>query len=295
MTRANAARLALLALLWGSSFLWIKIALRGLGPLQITLLRLLLGAAVLLIVVRIRRLPLPRGWRIWAHLTVAALFANAIPYSLFGVGEQHVASSLAGALNATTPLWTLFVALAVRAERRPSLRRISGLVLGLLGALFILAPWSAAAGAVGGALACLGAAASYGISYVYMSRYLTSRGISPLVLSAAQLLAASGLMALAVVAAGLRAVHFSWTVVIAMSILGVAGTGVAYVLNYRLISEQGPTAASAVSYLLPVVAVLLGVAALGEPATWHLLAGSALVVAGVALVQSSPTSSVEHE
>lgn len=97
VSRASAWRLALLALLWGSSFLWIKIALRGLSPLQITLVRLALGAAVLLMIVRARRLTLPRGRATWAHLTVAALLANAVPYWLFAVGEEHVASNLAGA------------------------------------------------------------------------------------------------------------------------------------------------------------------------------------------------------
>ena len=285
MSRGSAWRLALLALLWGSSFLWIKIALRGLSPLQITLVRLALGAAVLLVIVGLRRLSLPRDLSTWAHLTVAALLANALPYWLFAVGEEHVASSLAGAMNATTPLWTLAVALTIRSERRPSLGRVAGLLLGFLGALIILKPWAGTTGTVGGALTCLAAAASYGVSYVYMSRYLTGRGVSPLVLSATQLTAATGLLVLATAAAGRQPINLTWDVGGAMLVLGVAGTGVAYVLNYRLISDDGPTAASVVTYLLPVVAVGLGTVALQEPADWNILLGTLVVLTGVALTQ----------
>ena len=114
MAPRSLARLALLALLWGSSFLWIKLALDGLSPVQLVLVRLALSAAVLLLVVRVRRLRLPRDRTTWLHLTVAALVANAIPYLLFAIGEQTVSSSLAGALNATTPLWTLGIGLAAR-------------------------------------------------------------------------------------------------------------------------------------------------------------------------------------
>ena len=103
MAPRSLARLALLALLWGSSFLWIKLALDGLSPVQLVLARLALGAAILVLVVRLRRLRLPHDKITWLHLTVAALVGNAIPYLLFAIGEQTVSSSLAGALNATTP------------------------------------------------------------------------------------------------------------------------------------------------------------------------------------------------
>jgi drug/metabolite transporter (DMT)-like permease len=286
VSRGSLIRLGVLALLWGSSFLWIKIALRGLSPVQITLVRLALGAAVLLVIVRARRLRLPRDGRIWAHFTIAAFMANALPYWLFGVGERTVPSNLAGALNATTPLWTLAIAVAVGTERRPSVLRILGLVIGFLGALLILAPWNAdLAGSLAGAAACLAAALSYGVSFVYMARHLTGRGIPPLVLSACQLATATAILAVATPIAGRQPVHLAADVVASIAVLGLLGTGIAYVLNYRLITDDGPTAASAVTYLLPVVAVILGAAVLSEPLTWQLLAGTALVLTGIALVQ----------
>ena len=104
MNRATTVRVGLLALIWGSGFLWIKLSIRGLSPVEVTLARLVLGSAVLFIVVAVQRGSLPRSAVLWAHITVAALFANAAPYLLFAVGEQHVASSTAGMLNATTPL-----------------------------------------------------------------------------------------------------------------------------------------------------------------------------------------------
>jgi drug/metabolite transporter (DMT)-like permease len=253
---------------------------------QLVLVRLALGAVVLVAVVRIRRLRLPHDRTTWLHLTVAALVANAIPYLLFAIGEQTVSSSLAGALNATTPLWTLGIGLAARTERQVTARRLVGLLVGFAGALVILAPWNAPSpGAIGGALACLGAAASYGLSYVYMGRQLAGRGLSPLVLSAAQLTAATGLLLLVTPVAGLQPVQLTPAVLAAISILGALGTGAAYVLNYRLITDEGPTATSTVTYLLPVVAVLLGIVFLGEPAAAHLLIGTGIVLVGIALVQ----------
>jgi drug/metabolite transporter (DMT)-like permease len=286
MAPRSLVRLALLALLWGSSFLWIKLALDGLSPVQLVLVRLALGAVVLVAVVRIRRLRLPHDRATWLHLTVAALVANAIPYLLFAIGEQTVSSSLAGALNATTPLWTLGIGLAARTERQVTPMRVLGLLVGFAGALVILAPWNAPSpGAIGGALACLGAAASYGLSYVYMGRRLAGRGLSPLVLSAAQLTAATGLLVLVTPLAGLQPVQLTPAVLTAISILGVLGTGAAYVLNYRLITDEGATATSTVTYLLPVVAVVLGIVFLGEPAAAHLLIGTGIVLVGIALVQ----------
>src|SRR5690242_7076769 len=110
MSRSSLARLALLALLWGSGFLWIKLSLRGLTPTQIVLVRLALGALVLQPIALARGMRLPAGRAVWGHLFVAALVANAIPYTLFGVGEQTIGSNAAGVINATTPLWTVLIA-----------------------------------------------------------------------------------------------------------------------------------------------------------------------------------------
>jgi drug/metabolite transporter (DMT)-like permease len=140
VNRATTIRIGLLALIWGSGFLWIKLGIRGLSPVEVTLARLVLGSAVLFIVVAVRRGSLPRSLVVWMHITVAALFANAAPYLLFAVGEQHVASATAGMLNATTPLWTVAIALGTRHQRVITARQAAGLVIGFGGAVLIFSP-----------------------------------------------------------------------------------------------------------------------------------------------------------
>src|SRR3954452_339280 len=282
MSRASATRLALLACLWGSSFLFIKVALDGLSPIQIVLARMTTGALVLLAIVAARHEQLPRGRSTWAHIAVAAVVANLIPYFLFGWGEQRVDSAVAGTLNATTPLFTLAIAYATRTEPTITRQRVAGFLLGFLGAVLIIAPWNSKATSASGALACLAAAASYGVSYVYMHRYLAGRGTSPIALAAAQIsVGALILLITAGVLAG-QAVDLQLDVVARVLALGALGSGLAYLLNSRLIQDEGSTSASTVTFLLPIVAVMLGTIVLNERLTWNLFAGTAIVLAGVA-------------
>jgi drug/metabolite transporter (DMT)-like permease len=279
-------RLAVLAACWGSSFLWIKLALRGLSPVQVVAARLVVGALILTAVVRGRGLRLPRGAGVWGLLLGAAFLSNAVPFLFFALGEQRVDSSLAGVLNGTTPLWTLAVGLAVRHERRVGLARAVGLVLGFAGVLLIFAPWEGA-GAVDlwGTAACLTAALSYGFGYVYMDRFLAGRGLPALVLAASQLVAATALFAVVTPVAGLQRPDLRVDALVSAALLGILSTGAAFVLNYRLITDEGATATSTVAYLLPVVSVVLGALALGEPLTAHVLLGMAVVLVGVALAR----------
>jgi drug/metabolite transporter (DMT)-like permease len=290
-TRAGLLRLGALALLWSSNFLWIKLALRGFAPTEIVLIRLGLGALLLLPILRAAGNHLPRGTGIWAHLTVAAFFANALPYLLFAYGEQHVDSAIAGILNSTTPVWTIVLATAVGLEDRPTASKLVGVGVGFAGALVFFAPWSHRSQLLGrGGIACLLAAASYAVSYVYAARFLANRGLGSLTLSASQLIAATGLAALATALAGAPSIVRRPDATVAVIILGALGTGAAYLLNYRLILDHGPFAASTVIYLLPVVAVILGVALLGESLSLNVLAGGAIVLAGVALTRHQPRS-----
>ena len=286
MTRSALPRIGLLALIWGSAFLWIKLADRGFSPVEVTLARLALGAAVLFAIVLGRRDQVPRSARIWTHIVVAALFANAVPYLLFAVAERSVNSSTAGIINATTPLWTVVLALAVRHQKSVTSWQAAGLIVGFAGAVLIFTPWTTAGGLTSaGGLECLAASISYAISYIYMDKFLARRGISPVVLSACQLGSASVMLAIALAVTGVRAPHFTAVTVTAIVVLGVIGTGFAYVLNYQIITSEGATIASTVTYLLPVVAIVLGVVVLGESVTAAALAGIALVLAGVALTR----------
>ena len=285
MRRASILRLMVLALLWGSNFLFIKVGVQGLSPVQLTLARLALGALVLLAFVAGRREPLPRTAGLWGHLAVAALVANVVPYFLFGWGEQRVTSAVAGSLNATTPLFTLAIARATGTEKRMGPARAVGLLIGFAGALVALAPWRTGAlthlGA--GQLACLLASASYGVSYVYMRRFLTGRGFPALALAASQLTAATVLLAFAAPLTARQPVTLTAAVTGSVLALGLLGTGAAYVINYRLIADEGPTGASTVTYLLPIVAMALGIVILEEAVSWTLFAGTALVLLGIAV------------
>ena len=289
MKRAGLVRLLLLGLIWGSNFLWIKVALRGLTPAEVVLVRLALGALVLVPMVYASGDKLPQSPRLWGHLAVAALFANVVPYLLFAYGEQQVDSAVAGVLNATTPLWTILIASAVGLEKRSSAAKLVGIALGFVGAVVIFAPWQLGSQIMSwGGFACLLAAASYGVSFVYMARFLIGRGLGPLRLSASQLIAATLLTALAAPFLGIRLPTWRGDAVAAVLILGAIGTGIAYLLNYRLIVDEGASTASTVIYLLPVVAVVLGAAVLGESLPLNVLVGMAIVLASIALVRRSP-------
>ena len=283
--RATLARMGLLALFWGSSFLWIKIALGGLSPLQITLVRIVLGAGVVLVLCYSQGGRLPRDRKIWGHLLIASFFGNALPFTLFGLGERTVSSGVAGVLNSTTPLWALLIGIVIGSERDLRPIRVLGLLLGFAGTLLIFAPWQAAGLASWGALTILGAAVSYAISYTYIGRTLSGRGTAPIALSAAQLVTSTGLAAVALPLDGWQPVHLNVGVVAAIAVLGVFGTGFAFALNYRLIADEGAVGATTVGYLLPIVSVLLGAIALHEALNVRVVAGMAVVLVGVAMTR----------
>jgi drug/metabolite transporter (DMT)-like permease len=278
--------MGVLALLWGSSFLWIKLALGGLSPVQVTVLRCVLGAGVLLVLTRLARQRLPRGATTWRRLVIAALFCNTLPFALFGIGEQTVDSGIAGVLNATTPLWSALIALGLGERFHPV--RVAGLALGFCGVLLIFAPWHRHGLASWGALALLAAAASYAVAFAYMGRHLVGHG-DPLGMSAAQLLVATGLATLALPAGGLDWSGATTGALLAVTVLGIVATGLTFHLNNRLIATEGATAAATVGYLLPVVSVALGALVLDEEIGPRVLAGMAVVLTGVALTRLAGT------
>jgi len=279
-------RFVLLAAIWGSSFLFIKVGDTALAPLQVAFGRMIFGAFTLLLILAARREGLPRNRRVWGHLAVAALLLNALPFSLFAYGELHTTSVLAGIWNATTPLFAFPIAMIVLREERPSADCAAGLAIGFLGVLVVLGVWQGFSGqALLGNLACLGAAVSYGFGFPYTRKYLAGRPESTVALAGGQLLC--GTIELALVTpllAGTPAlppVH----VITSVLALGVLGTGIGYILNYGLIRDAGATIASTVTYVIPLFATVEGVIVLGEPLTWYEPVGAAIVTLGVAISQ----------
>lgn len=286
MSRGAVARLSALALIWGSSFLLMKFALEGMSPAQLVLGRLIAGVVVLLVVVRLTKQQLPARGTIWGHLTFMSVIANIAPFFLFAWGEQRVTSGMAGILNGTTPLFTLAVAIVALSDERFTPQRITGLLLGFVGVVVVVGPWNGGgANAVSGQLACLAAAACYGLGIVYARRFITPHHLAPLALSAAQLSIAMVLLTMSAPLTMGGELHLTPLALGSVLALGAIGTGFAYLLFYGLISDVGATSASLVTYLIPVVAVFLGVVVQNDPLTWNLFVGAAIVVAAAALAE----------
>jgi drug/metabolite transporter (DMT)-like permease len=147
-------------------------------------------------------------------------------YLLFAIAEQHVDSSTAGIINATTPLWTVLLALAVRHQKTVTSWQAAGLIVGFAGAVLIFTPWRTASGLTSaGGLECLAASISYAISYIYMDKILARRGIGSVTLSTCQLLAAAIMLGIALAVVGAPAPHVTAENVAAVAVLGIIGTG----------------------------------------------------------------------
>ncbi|GAA0364654.1 DMT family transporter [Microbispora corallina] len=277
----------LLALIWGNSFFFIKVALGSLHPLQISFGRMAIGALTLLVALLATGRRLPRDPRLWGHFAVASIVLTTVPFTLFGYGEQHVSSVLAAIWNATTPLCTLLFALLLRSERATA-GRVTGLGLGFAGVMVVLGVWEPiSGGAMIGSLACFCAAACYGIGGAYMGRFITPRGEEPIVLATAQLLAGTAELAVLTPLAGVALVdpHVPAGVWGSLVALGAFGTGIAYLLLYRVQRMAGVTTTSTVTYLIPVFAAASGVVVLHEGLTWNQPVGALVVLAGIAVIQ----------
>jgi drug/metabolite transporter (DMT)-like permease len=290
VTRASApwpARFALLALFWGSTFLFIKIGDEALAPLQVSFGRVLVGTGTLLAILAAGRRRLPTDARAWGHLAIAAILLNVAPFTLFAYGEQHVSSVLAGIWNATVPLFTLPIAILWIADEHASRRRLAGLAIGFVGVLIVLGVWNGlGATSLQGNLLCLGAAAAYGLGFPYTRRYLARRPEGPLSLATAQLICATVELAILTAIFTHAPHHLAARHVLSILALGVFGTAFTFVLNYSLVRDVGATVTSTVAYAIPIVSTLLGIVALGEPLRWYEPIGAAIIVAGAVLAQS---------
>ncbi|MET9842999.1 DMT family transporter [Streptomyces ossamyceticus] len=282
-------RFGFLSLIWGFSFLLIKVGTEAYAPFQVAFGRLVFGTLVLAAAMAVKRERLPRGARTWGHLAVAALLLNALPFSLFAYAELTIPSTLAGICNATSPLWGMALSLVALSEDRPTRVRVAGLGLGFLGVLTVLGAWQGFDGLDprGTAMALL-ASLSYPIGWIYVRRTLAGTDHSPLSLTGAQLLLATAQLAVVTPLFTTLPSHFPVLPLLAVIALGALGTGVAMLVQYGLVSEVGPTTAQMVTYFIPVIATASGVALLGESLTWSTPVGAAIVLAGAALTQARP-------
>ena len=285
-----------LALIWGSSFLFIKVGISELHPVYVTLIRCAAGTLVLLVVVLVTRDRLPRDRRLWGRLAGIAFIGNVLPFTLFGYGERYVSSIIAGIWNGTTPLMVLLVVIAFLPEERPTRQRVLGLLIGFTGVLVVLGVWRGVGGGeLIGQLLCAAAAVCYGFTIPSTRRVVAGRSESGVAFAATQLLAAT--VELAIIAPLLAGAppsptSLSGDVVASVLALGALGTGLAFWLSYRVIRIAGATTASTVTYLIPIFATALGVVILGEKLHWYEPVGALIVLAGVAISQGVTFRSV---
>jgi drug/metabolite transporter (DMT)-like permease len=275
--------LILLSILWGGAFFFIGVAVRELPPFTIVLVRVALGAILLLPVFRLLGGTLPKTAAGWMPFLVMGLFTNVIPFSFLAAGQTYISSGLTSVLNATTPLFTVLV-LAAFGDEALTVRRVTGVVIGLIGVIVLRAPWlEQSHGQTIGMLLCLGGALSYGFSGLWGRRKLT--GVAPITSATCQLICSTVVMA--IVAA---AVDRPWQLPMPSAatwgaLLGLAalGTSLAYIVFFQIMNRSGASNVMLVTLLIPVTAILLGVLVLGEPLSAHEILG-ALIIASALLV-----------
>ena len=274
-------------MLWGGSFLFIKIGLEGLSFQQVVWARLVFGAVTLVLLSLATHQRFPRDWVVWRKLGVVALFLTVVPFLLFAWAEQHVGSGLASIMNGTTPLMTLLVALVALPEERPTRTKLFGLVLGFIGVITVLGPWRGLNGesSLVGQLACLGATFCYGVGYVYLRRLIRDHELSAVTMATMQVGIGAFIMVLTTPFIA-SPMHLTGRVVVSMLILGVLSTGLAYVANTNIVHAVGATNASTVTYVTPLVGVILGIMILYETFVWNQPAGAALVILGIVIGQN---------
>ncbi|WDZ92590.1 DMT family transporter [Nocardiopsis sp. HUAS JQ3] len=286
------AKFVLLSLIWGMSFLFIKIGAEVLSPMQLTLGRMATGALPLLVVLLLRGGRLPRSPRLWGHMFVAALLLNTVPFTLFGFAAQLIPSALMGIVNASTPLFGVVFSMLLLSDERPDRDRVLGLGIGFLGVLTVFGVWRSLGevavsdgDAVLGMLFVVGATVCYGIGTPYLRRFVAGSSHGALELSTLQLLLGSVPLVVLVPLFTEMPTGVTWQVVAAVSTLGVFGTGVAYILQYAVVREAGATVATTVTYVAPVVAIAAGVVLLGETLSWNQPLGAVVIILGAALCQ----------
>ncbi|MBR0728342.1 DMT family transporter [Bradyrhizobium japonicum] len=274
--------LAVLSVLWGGSFFFNGAALRELPPLTLVLLRVALGAAILLPLLRMQGIGLPKGMPGWKPFVAIGLLNNVIPFSLIVIGQTFIPSGLASILNATTPLFTVLV-MAMAGEEALQMRRLAGVALGVAGVV-VLRGWGIEMrpGQGLGILLCLGGALSYGFAALAARRLL--KDAPPLGTATFQLMASTVMMAI-VAGAMEQPWHLSmpglttWLAVLGLAALS---TALAYIVFFQIIRRSGATNVMLVTLLIPVTAILLGWLVLGEPISAREIAGA--VVIGSALL-----------
>ena len=272
--------------IWGCSFIFIKGGLEFLTPFGVAFVRCALGALTLYGFARYKKIELPHGAKALFHIWVVCLLLNVFPGIFFALAETEVTSILAGIINAVTPLMTLIAILMVNREEKPKGSQIIGLLIGFTGVLVVLGAWNGLGDNPWWAVAILLLAVTcYGFSFPYTRRFVIPLGLKSEAIVAQQLILASATLLPFFLIDGIAQDDYRLGPVLSMVALGIFGSGFAYLWNFRVMQIAGSAIASSVTYLTPVVAVIVGIIFLGEGITWNEPIGAVVVLLGAAIAQ----------
>ncbi len=278
----------LLGSIWSSSFLWIKIAVTEVGPITLVAFRVLFGLLFGITVILVQRVQIPRTLKEWTPFFILGISNVAIPFFLISWGEQAIDSAVAAILDSTVPLFTIVIAHYLLHDDKMTVPKVLGLLMGFAGVIVLMSrDIGTSIGPILGQLAVVVACIFYAGSSVYARKSTAEasgimRGAGPLVSSTAVMWIAA-----VTVESPLKIPQLTITW-IALLWLGILGSGFAFILNYYLIHEIGPTRTTMVTYIFPLGGVILGVLFLHEQLSWQLLAGAVLIVASLAVANWQP-------
>lgn len=277
-----------MALIWGSSFLFIELSLELTTAVGVAFWRTFLGALAMLAIGAVLKLALPKKLSQWGHLWVAGFFMSAFPFTMYAFAQQYTTSILAAILNATTPIFTLLAILTIFRSQRQGPGAIIGLLIGLAGVGLTLGIWRGFGDNEPIAIVALVlASASYGIGTPYIRKFITPMRLPPTATASVQVLtSAITLLPIYVLTGPLFVGPASAANVTALVLLGVLGSGVAYWLFHQVVAQAGSQVAAMVTYTNPVIATIWGIALLGEGLHWYEPVGALLVILGAYLTQS---------
>lgn len=286
-TKSHTALFLAVSVLFGGNYMWAHFALESFSALEVAWGRTVLAAATLAIVLLVTKDHYPRGKEIWIKLNIAAILFNTVSFVGMAIAVSRISTVQVSIWNALVPLVTLGFVLVFIPEENPTWRRVTGLSMGFLGALFIAHPWTGLGDFDAfGTLAIMVGTTSYAAGLVYARRNFVNVKDTPTSIAAGQMLCAS--------------IHFTlilpWFVtittdastisLISLLILGVVGTGITYIMIQTLIKQSGAGVASDTTYVILFVAIMLGIIVLGEAINIWQIFGSALILVGLVIINT---------
>ncbi len=278
------AMIGAMSLLWGSAFLLIEIGLRSFAPNTLVFLRMAIAAPVMVLALMVLKERLPTDWASWRRLFVLGALNAALPFILFFWGQQYLESGYASVLNATTPLWGVLVAHFLTDDEKATPLRIIGVLLGMAGIILMIGPqaMSGLSQSLLAQLACIASTFFYSFAAIY-GRKLGKEAMTPMAVATGQVITAAIIM-LPVMLAFDRPWEQPLPAIdgmIAAVALGIPVTAVPYLLYFKTIDRAGASNATLVAFIMPVVAILLGIGFLDEMLTAGQIAGTALIALGL--------------